>query len=239
MITRDLSNVQVVHAFNNKSTALALAPFNLFTVAGQVCTCGGVLSTSLSGQAGFGGPMIDRLGLADNYNAVVPAISAWGAITASATTCSLAYMSVQVGIQHSSSTCSADFSDYSTEHWLAARPLQRTTTATTTADTFYDATGESTLVSPANAALMTTSATTSTSTGYAYYVSGPSPVFPLTGAKRFLRMVVVPRIENDGCAGSYMHVTGSFVFGDPDKGKASSTPRARVHIASSAGACTS
>lgn len=236
MITRDLSNVQVVTAFNPKSTTTSLTPFNLFTVAGQVCTCAGVLSTGTSGQAGFGGPIIDRLGLADNYNAVVPAVSAWGHVMASATVCSLTYFAIQVGIQHSSSTCSADFADYSTSDWLASRPLQRTSTATTTADAFWDS--EASLVSINNAALMTTTPSTSTSTGYAYYVSGPAPVFSLTGAKRFLRMVVVPRIENDGCAAGYMFATGSFVFGDPDKGKAGSTPRARVHINSCAGGQT-
>lgn len=237
MITRDLSNIQYVHAFNNKSTGVALTPFNLFTVAGQVCTCGGVLSTGIV-DAGFGGPMIDRLGLLQNYSAVVPVVSAWGAVTASATTCQLAYMAISVGIQHSSSTCSGGFSDYSTGQWMIKHPLQHVSTATTTADAFYNS--EATLVSGgANQRLMTTGQTTSTSTGYAYFVSGQVQPFSLEGAKRFLRMVVAPHIENDGCAASYMHAVGALVFGDPDAGPASTAPtRARVHIASSAGACT-
>ena len=227
MISRDLANTQTVHAFNPPSTGTDPTAFCIVTLAGTTCTAAGTLSTAALNGYGFGGRIIDRLGLAENYNAVVPVVSSWGEVEPCATTCVARFLGVSIGLQHSSSTCSADFSNYSTELWQGRRPLHMVGTSTSTAAPLYNS--EAFLLSTTDQGLLTTGATTSS--GYAVLVGGPAPAFPITGAKRFLRMVVAPHIEGVcTCGFPQLFVFGSLLFGDPDKGVASCTPRGRVVV---------
>lgn len=225
MISRGLKETQVVHAFDQKV-------FHSCTVSGFTSACGPV-DTGGALPYSYAGRIIDRLGLGNNYNSVLVAVHADGIVQASATSCTINYVGLSFGLQHSSSTGLTGFTDYSTADWPAERALVRVSTATSTDDGFYSA--EAAFVSPNTAALMTTSPSTSTSTGYAVLVGGEAPVIPISGAKRYLRVLVAPHIETTGCGGSYANVSGALVFGDGDKNPADSPIRARVHVTS---ACT-
>lgn len=224
MISRGLKEAQVVgDAFVQKT-------FHSCTVSGFTSACG-VADTGGALPFSHTGRIIDRLGLAQNYNSVLLAVHALGTVQASATSCTINYLGIALGIQHSSSTAASGFADYSTADWVAEQPLVRVSTSTSTGDGFYSA--EAAFVSDFTSAAMTTSPSTSTSTGYADYVGGPAAVIPISGAKRFLRIVVAPHIETTGCGGSFMTVSGALVFGDGDKNPADSSPaRARVILSS-------
>ena len=241
MIARDLANTLHVHAFEGQSSDDTLMPFaSCSAQAGYACSAGGVLSTAAiqsdgvtSGQLGaFGGRIIDRLGLKQNYNSVALLVDAWGEIAASSTVLTARYLGVAAGLQDSSSTCSADFSAFSTANWLGRRALTLYTNSTTTCSWAYDCTGEAQAVSPYQAKEMDTG--TTTSSGYAVLINAPVTVLPITNAKRYLRMLVAPIHFNDGTnTVQPMHVTGSLLFGDPDHGPASCTPsRGRVVVTS-------
>jgi hypothetical protein len=220
MITRHLAETQVVHAFDQVS-------FHSCTVSGLVCSCGaqdtgGALPFSYTGR------LIDRLGLNRNFNAVVIAPSAYGALGASATACSIRYFGLSLGLQHAASTA-GPFVDYSTADWPAETALQGVSTATSTGDPYYSVGNAS--ISANNAALLTTGLTTSTSTGYATYVGQNSGAIPLTGAARFIRIIVAPHIEATGCASPPLLVSASLVFGQPDSAPGV-TPLGRVAVTS-------
>ena len=212
MITRDLGNITVVSAFDST----AAAGYRSCTVSGTgTCTCAGVLSTDL-GIFGFGGFMIDRLGLKDTYSAVAVAVDARAEVqTSAASTVQLTYYAITAGLQHSSSTCSGGFTNLSTGQWVTDRPLVIQTTSTSTAATNYSAEGA--LVALPLAVISSTAAGLTTSTGYARYL-GEAPVFALDAAKRFIRVVIAPNITTTGCATPAMNVTASLIFGDPGRG---------------------
>lgn len=225
MITRDLANTQSVGAFN----APAAGDFHSCTVTGFTCTCGGFVSTDI-GFLGFGGRIIDRLGLRENFAAVVAAVQAKANVTTSAeSTAMVKYYGLTIGLQHSSSTCSGGFSNYSTDEWVNDYPLVEVSTATSTGASFYSVEGAD--VAAASARLMTTGLTSSTSTGYAEY-AGRAPVFDLVGAKRYIRMMIAPHIEATGCGSPTLSVNGILIFGDPGAGPHSTSIRGRIHVTS-------
>jgi len=225
MITRDLANLQVVGAFDSP----AAGDFHSCTVTGFTCTCGGFVSTDI-GFLGFGGRMIDRLGLRENFAAVAAAVKARANVATSVeSTAMLRYYGVTIGLQHSSSTCSGGFSNYSTGQWVNDYPLVEVSTATSTGASYYTVEGAD--VAAVTARLMTTGLSSSTSTGYAEY-AGPAAEFDLCGAKRFIRMMVAPHIEATGCASPSLSVTGVLIFGDPGSGPHSTNIRGRIHVTS-------
>jgi len=236
MIARDLANCLHVHAFETQSSgtnAETLISFHSCTAqAGTTCSAGGVLSTAAiqsagetSGELGaFGGRIIDRFALKQNYNSVALLCDAWAQALASATTATARYFGVSLGLQDSSSTCSADFSAYSTANWLGRRPLTLYTNTTTTCSQFYDCTGEAQAVSQYQSGELTTG--TTTSSGYCVLINAPITVLPLTGAKRYLRMLVAPVCLAAGTNSVMpMHAVGSLLFGDPDEGPADCSPQ--------------
>ena len=234
MISRDLANLQHVHAFNSKTTVNSLMPYGVEgeSFAGYTCLAEGVLSTAALGDLGVGGRIIDRLGLRQNYNAVIPLVDAWGEVLASATTGAVRYLGVNVGLQHSSSTCSADFANLSTELWKGRRPLTLVTNTTVSCSQFWSCTNNEAfdLQSTVHSGLLTTAATTST--GYAVLISGPEPVFSLGAVKRYIRMVVAPvNLATGSNTGTPLHVVGSLLFGEGDEGPAATTPRGRTVVA--------
>lgn len=210
MITRDLANITVVNAFDSTPAG----GYRSCTVSGVGTTaCAGVLSTDL-GLFGFGGFMIDRLGLKDNYAAAAVAVEASAHVaTSAASTVQLTYYAVTVGMQHSSSTCSAGFTNLTTEQWLTDAPLLIQTTATSSG-TAFGWSSEGTLVAAPIAVFASTDAGLTTSTGYARFV-GSAPVFNLANAKRFVRVVIAPNIMTTGCATLAMDVRANLIFGDP------------------------
>jgi len=240
MISRELANCLHIHAFEGESSAETLMPFHSCgEQAGFTCSGYGLLSTAAiqsggatSGAYGArGGRIIDRLGFKQNYNSVALLVDAWGLVLASSTVLTARYMGVSVGLQDSSSTCSADFAAYSTANWLGLRPLTLFTNTTTTCSQFYDCTGEAQAVSQYQSGQLTTG--TTTSSGYAVLINAPITVLPLTGAKRFLRMLVAPTHLADGTNTVMpMQVVGSLLFGDPDKGQPTCSERGRTFVAS-------
>lgn len=224
MINRFLSEAEYVHAFD-------AVTFHSCTVSGFTCSCGaqdtgGALPFSYTGR------LIDRMGLSRNFQAVKLVASAQGVIQTSGvgTTAMIQYLGLSLGLQHSATTCSGGFVDWSTGDWGGEQALQNVTTATSTASGLYTVAGAT--VSPVGLAqVLSTALTTSTSTGYAALASGGSNAIPITGAGRFIRIVVAPHIETTGCAGSNMTVTGGLIFGHPDAA-AAPAPFARVFVTS-------
>ena len=216
MITRDLGNITVVSAFDS---AAAGGYRSCAGGPGGTCTCAGVLSTGL-GLFGFGGFMIDRLGLKDSYSAVAVAVDARAEVaTSAASSVQLTYYAITAGLQHSSSTCSDGFTNLSTGQWVTDRPLviQTTSTSTGSAGAAYFNGNEGFLVATPQAVISSTVAGLTTSTGYARYL-GEAPVFALDAAKRFIRVVIAPNITTTGCATPVMNVNASLIFGDPSRG---------------------
>ncbi|MCR4375688.1 MAG: hypothetical protein NUW22_12645 [Acidobacteria bacterium] len=209
MITRFLDEAEAV-------TALDSVSYHSCNVAGFSCSCGGALSTSGAIPFGYSGYMIDRLGLQRNFQSVKIVPTFKGVVqTSAAFTSYTAYLGVSVGLQHSATTCSEDFGDYSTGDWPGEQALQAMTTSTSTADQFYSVAGAA--VSDQIAALMTTAARTSSSTAYAVLATYGIKAIPLTAAKRFVRVVVAPHLEATGCGGSNMTGGAVLIFGHPDE----------------------
>lgn len=220
MITRDLASVNSVHAFDQQI-------FHSCTVSGFTCTCAGPIN-SAAGATSYPGRLIDRLGLSRRYAAVKVAVAAYGDIQCSAgSTAMTNYMGLAVGLQHSATTCSGDFTDYSTGDWGVEEAFQVATTSTSTSAWAYSAQQ----LSAVAAGVLTTALTTSTSTGYASFVGTGQTAIPLTGAKRFLRVVVAPHIETTGCGGSNMKVSAVLIFGSPEEAPVAA-PLGRVHVTS-------
>lgn len=196
MITRDLTGLCSVQAMT------PLAAVHSCTVTGFTSACGSN-NMSAFGNGAISGFVIDRLALPGQYNALLVSVAGHGPIQASATSCRLQYVGVGIGLQHAA--CStAGWTDFSTGAFatVAGRYVS---TATSTADAWWSAgLGRAT-------GALTTAATTSTSTGTQELIA--NAVFDLTGAERFVRVVVAPRIETTGCGGSYTSLAAQAVFG--------------------------
>jgi hypothetical protein len=196
MITRDLAGLCTVQAMS------PLAAVHSCTVTGFTSACGSN-NMSAFGNGAISGFAIDRLALPGQYNALLVSVSGFGPIQSSATSCRLQYVGVSLGLQHAG--CStAGWVDYSTGTFVTVAG-RYVSTATSTADAWWDA--------GLNAAIgtLTTAATTSTSTGTQALTA--NTVFDLTGAERFVRVIVAPRIETTGCGGYYTSLAGQAIFG--------------------------
>ena len=233
MITRASANLQIVGAIPTLPNTTD--GFHDWAKTGGTCTCAGVVSTgTFPNSTGFAGYIIDRLGLSQNFNSVAIGVQAranYSPISSADSTAHFTYYGLGIGLQHSSSTCSGGFTDYSTADWKVDQPFVVVTTATSTASAFYTVEGAG--VADSIASVLTTALTSATSTGNALFIGGPAPVFNIAPAKRFIRAVIGPHIETSGCGQASMFVQGGvMVFGDPDKGPADSTIRGRVHVTS-------
>src|SRR3990167_7793475 len=222
MISRFLSDVVPVHALDQVS-------FHSCTVTGFVCSCG-VGSTGGALPYSHGGRIIDRLGLSRRFAAVKIAVAGYGDIQCSAgSTAMTNYIGVAAGLMHSATTCAADFADYSAGDWPSEQAFQVVTTATSTSSPFYSAQGA--LLSANAAGALTTGLTTSTSTGYAALVDISSNAIPLTAAKRFIRVNILPHIETTGCGGSNAKMSAALIFGFPEEAP-TDAPLGRVFVTS-------
>ena len=196
MITRDTANLHAVSAF------APIAALHSCTVSGFTSACGSN-NMSAFGNGAISGYVIDRLALPTLYNSANIGVIGYGPIQASATSCRLQFVSVGIGVQHAA--CStAGWTDFSTGQWLTCQVGYYVSTATSTADAWWNP-GLGRAMGP-----MTCAATTSTSTGLVELRA--SQAFDLTGAERFIRVVVAPRIEATGCGGSYFFLNGHVNF---------------------------
>ena len=226
MISRNLAGLVPV-------TAVSEASWHTSAGTASFCTCQPYTGASAL-PFGLGGRIIDRLGLVEGYASVAVVPTATGDRSNSTTCFTNDYLGVSVGIQHSSTTCLGNFSDYSTENWAAERPLIWVTTATSTgslAAPFYNA--DAALLGAPASQVLTTGRPCSSSTGYLVLAGGPMTVVPTDGMKRFIRVIVSPRIETTGCGGIIATAIGaSLIFGYADSAKAGTAIRGRVHVTS-------
>lgn len=215
MITRDVAQLQVVPGFQHNAKFVTCE--NLV----GTCTCAGGVAGA--GTTWFPGFMIDRLGLTQQFNSllVAPVVYADIASSDNAGNARARYYGIGVGLQHTSAT-GGTWADYSTGAWITDQGLWSQTTATATAcHTFYTAVQRDTADTLGGIMATATSTTPglslnagSSSTAIAYY-SGPGAKFDLTGAKRYVRVLVRPRIEALACAQGLMHISAAAIFGEP------------------------
>lgn len=213
MITRNLAGLYPV-------TGIVPMTFHSCTVAGFTCACG---PSAYAFTGGWPGPMINRASLPESYQAVKVAVHGLGSIQASATSCRIQYIGVSIGLQHACST-GAGWTDYSTGDFVTDQAGYYVSTATSTADAWWNETRRIAY------GALTTAQTTSTSTGLAEVRA--SATFDLTGAKQYIRVVVAPRIETTGCGGSYVPLAGELIFGHPDVEPFSFADQSRVIVTS-------
>ena len=229
MIARDVAQLQVVPAFQHNAKFVACGDANLGT-----CTCAAGISAA--GSTWFPGFIIDRLGLAQSFNSVAIAPNAWADIRVSDENARVQYYAVGVGLQHTCTT-GGTFADYSTGDWIVDQGLWRQTTATATACAMYTAVqrdAADTLGGVMTSATSTASGVSqnvaSSSTGTAWY-AGPPAKFDLSGAKRYLRVLVRPVVGTTACAGGPMELSAVAIFGEPQVNPAQySTPVKRILV---------
>ena len=228
MITRDVSQLQIVPAFRHQAMFVACGATNLGT-----CTCDAGIAAA--GSTWFPGYVIDRLGLTRLFNSVAVAPIAWAEVRVSDENARVQSYAVGVGLQHTCTT-GGTWADLSTEEWIVDRGFWRQTTATATACAMYTAIQRDT-ADTLGGNLTTTTSTAdgvnavsgSSSTGYAYY-SGPPAVFDLTKAKRYLRVLVRPVINSTACDSGRMHLSAAAIFGEPSESPAPSQPVKRILV---------
>lgn len=211
MITRDLTGLCSVQAMG------PIAALHSCTVTGFTSACGSN-NMSAFGNGAISGFVIDRLALPGQYTALLVSVAGFGPINSSTTSCRLQYVSVGLGLQHAG--CStAGWVDYSTGSFVTVAG-RYVSTATSTADAWWNA-GLGAAIGT-----LTTAATTSTSTGTQELVAGA--IFDLTGAERFVRVVVAPRLETTGCGGYYTSLSAQAIFGHPAESPRDVTKQGRV-----------
>jgi len=230
MITRDVNQLQVVPGFWHN------AKFVTCEALGGSCTCSG--GVAAAGSTWWPGFMVDRLGLTRAFNSVLvaPVVVADIASTDSAGNARARYYGIGVGLQHTSAT-GGTWADYSTGDWIYDQGLWSQTTATASAcHTFYSAVQRDTATVLGGVMATATSTTPglsvqagSSSTGFAYY-TGPGAAFSLGGAKRYVRVVLRPRIETAACAQGLMGMSASLIFGEPGEAPVPDTPVKRVLV---------
>ncbi len=185
MITRDLAGTFVVPAFDLKT-------FKSCDTAPSV-SCGYNPTDS-----GFNGRIIDRLGLPTQFNAAMVVARCFAVFEASSTgqvgSFRQDYMALSVGLDHNCST-GAGWTAYATGMWSSEQALYLQSTASTWNQYLATATD--------------TGNALCTSTGFA--IGGATAVFDLTGAKRYIRVVVTPVLHSSGCA-LQMPVTADLIF---------------------------
>ncbi len=197
MITRDIAGAFVVPAFDPKEfKSCDTAPS--YSCGYNPTVCGTAGST---GGTGFNGRIIDRQALPTQFNNCLVIARGFGELAASSTgqvgSFRQNFMSLAVGLDHNCST-GAGWAAYATECWPAAKPgyLHLRSTASTWNQYLGTATD--------------TGNALCTSTGFV--LLSAVGAFDLTGAKRFIRCVVIPELHSSGC-GALMPVTADIVFG--------------------------
>ena len=230
MITRDVNQLQVVPGFHHN------AKFVTCEDLVGTCSCAGGVEQACS--TWFPGYMIDRLGLTRSFNSllIAPVVVADIASTDNAGNARARYYGFGVGLQHTSAT-GGTWANYSTGDWIYDQGLWSQTTATATAcHTFYSAVQRDTAFTLGGVMATATSTTpgisvqaASSSTGFAYY-TGPGASFSLAGAKRYIRVLIRPRIETAACAQGKMSISASRIFGEPGEAPGPDTPVKRVLV---------
>lgn len=166
---------------------------------------------SCEGGSVVTGRIIDRLNLGRHYLSAAPMVIGDGDIGTSTAACHFA--SVEAKIQHSSTTCGDDFSDFSTGFQAAARAgfVITNTTSTETRGSGFLSTGSPAL---------------STSTG-AFSIQTDPAAYDLTAAQRYLRMGLTPHLGASSSGGPVARLTGLMVFGSADELPHNTTSTAR------------
>lgn len=217
MITRDVSQLFVVPALYHN------ARFNSCTVAGFTCYTDGATSAIGSSEF-FPGFVIDRLALPYEYNSMAVVPTLYGNYGGSGDGTGFVTGALSAGIMHASAS-GGTFAAYSTGTWLVGASLWRQTTATSTANTAYSIVQKDVGYTSelGIGGLMGTATSTSagqgmvggtSSTGSLFYAGKPAR-FDLTGAKRFIKVVIRPQIESTGCGAGGFHMSAAAVFGEP------------------------
>jgi hypothetical protein len=220
MITRDITNTYWVHGFNSKvlnSTAEDV-------VADMIET--GVATASGYGNAlaGFNGVIIDRLGLPSQFNSAVviaegqfePDMSSTGILGKEGL--HFNYVALSVGLEHNCAT-SSGWLPYATGMWSSEHAAFMKSACST----------HQGLLTTATSTGVGLQMSTSTGTGY---VTVAQP-FDLTGAKRYIRMAVCPRIYASDC-GTHNGITvvGGILFGQGQDGPPNESKIGRIVVTS-------
>jgi len=189
MITRDVAGTFYVPAFDRKMFGSCAATRYDPCCGYNPQMCDGVGTE----RSGWNGRIIDRLGLPAHFTQARVIAHALARIECCSTGTLTTgyrgqYVGLAVGLDHACST-GAGWSAFSTASWSAEVPAYLLSTATS--ENAFLATGCTTSTS-ANPCAFCTSTAGALVTAAA--------VFDLTAAKRFVRVVVTPRIESTGCS---------------------------------------
>lgn len=203
MITRDVSGTFYVPAFDRKMFGSCAATRYDPCCGYNPQMCDGVGTE----RSGWNGRIIDRLALPSQFTNARVIASSLAALEHCSTGVGAAewranYIGLAVGLDHNCST-GAGWTAFSTASWSAETAGYLLSTAGSTQNGY-----------------LATSSTTSTSLNPMAFVLSTSArgivsaeaVFDLTAAKRFIRVVVSPRIESTGCS-IQMPVEAGILFG--------------------------
>lgn len=158
---------------------------------------------SCEGGSAVTGVIIDRTKLGREYLTAMPSVI--GDVDIGTSTAACHFFSVEAKIQHSSTTCSDDFSDFSTQFQPAPRPAFIITNVTGTSTSGIS-----------SGFLSTSTGLLSTSTGAAS-IEANSASYDLTAAGRFMRMVLTPHMGATSSGGPVGRLMGSVIFGGADE----------------------
>lgn len=191
MITRDISGTFYVPAFDRKMFGSCAATRYDPCCGYNPQMCDGVGTE----RSGWNGRIIDRLSLPTGFTNARVIATSLAVLEHCSTGVGAAewranYVGLAVGLDHNCST-GAGWTAFSTASWSAEKPGYLLSTAGSTQDGYLG-----------------TSSTTSTSLNPMAFVLSTSArgvvsaeaIFDLTAAKRFIRVVVTPRIESTGCS---------------------------------------
>ena len=210
------------------------ARFHSCTVTGFTCysKMAGVDTGLGAGTTEFmPGLVIDRLGLPRNFGALLIAPVVYGDFQASEGAAGDVFAGTfSAGLQHTSAS-GGTFASYSTGDWLMGQGLWRQTTATcddnripTDSSLAYQRTVGFTCEIGVGGLTSTTTSTADgqsnvagTSSTSLFYYAGPGPVFNLTGAKRYIRVVMRTQFETTGCGSGGYHMSAGAIFLEPDE----------------------
>lgn len=225
MITRDVNQLMVVPALAHN------ARFHSCTVTGFTCypTMAGV-STGIGTSEFIPGFTIDRLGLPRNFKSFMVAPVVYGDFATTGTSAGNVLVGTFWAGLQDTCTSGGTFASYSTQNWLVGKGLWRQTTATSTANEAFAPVladvGLTSAIGIGGLTSTTTSTTASGSTGNMvagtsstslFYYAGPGPAFDLSGAKRYIRVVMRTQFETTGCGSGSYHMSAAGIFGEPDE----------------------
>ena len=200
MITRDLAETLVIHAFDPQT---------------YDASCGTVQGCQVESTGAYtAGRIIDRLGLGRAYRAVAPVLTADGDIGTS--TLDAKYMAIGVRLMHSSTTCAADFDELTSGQRPSVQGLfviGNTDTCAVTAPSFMaTSTALGSTGTQAGRAGLYTATATDGAIGHT-----PVSVYNLDNASRYLRVEAMPFANASSSGGSILRIrSGVLLFGEPD-----------------------